>query len=67
MYRYYKTSIQELNGVVLPNPEPDNWLGYRSGDKFFLKTTENIDAEEIDIDSVKNCSVNTELLRDQFA
>ena len=66
MYRYYQTSIQELNGIVLPNPEPENWLGYRDGDKYFLKTTENIDAEEIDIESVKNCSVGTELLRDQF-
>lgn len=66
MYRYYKTSIQEMNDTVIPKPEPDNWLGYRVNGNYFLKTTENVDAEEKDIDEVKECKVNTELLRDQF-
>lgn len=66
MYRYYQTSIKTINGVVLPDNEPDNWLGYRYRDKYYLKSSERIDEEEMDGKSIRDCEVETTLLRDQY-
>lgn len=67
MYRYYVTNIQTIDNMVLPDPEPDNWLGYRHKDKYYLKTKEALDkAEEIDREEVRTGPICTEKLKDQF-
>lgn len=69
MYRYYKTSIKTVNSVTLPDPEPDNWLGYRYKDKYYLKTTGRLSqsgAKEIDGDDIKKSRIDTGLIKDQF-
>lgn len=67
MYRYYETSIKTVNGVTLPDPEPDNWLGYRHNDKYYLKTVDRLEnGKEIDGEDIRKCPIDTELIKDQF-
>jgi len=67
MYRYYETSIKTVNDVTLPDPEPDNWLGYRYKDQYYLKTTNRLEnAKEIDGEDIRKCPIDTGLVKDQF-
>jgi len=66
MYRYYQTSIKEINGVTIPDEEPDNWLGYRNKDKYYIKSTEMMNEKELDDVKVKECPIETNLLKDQY-